>query len=155
MLNRITFAYRKAPCFEQAFSLFEECVKFDEDNLFQFIYHSVRKICDYLGINTKITVASSLDAEASLRGQDRVLALCRKAGSSEYINAIGGVELYDTKTFSAQGIRLLFLKTGEIRYRQFGNEFCEKLSLLDVMMFCTTEEIKEFLGKYELLEAKG
>src|ERR1700749_4655397 len=36
MLNRITESYRKSPFFELAFPVLEQCVMFDDHNLFNF-----------------------------------------------------------------------------------------------------------------------
>lgn len=42
-------------------------------------------------------------------------------------------------------------KPENIEYKQFGNEFVPNLSILDVMMFNSAEEINEMLDKFELI----
>ena len=42
-------------------------------------------------------------------------------------------------------------QTQEIIYKQFNNEFQSNLSIIDVMMFNSKEEIKQLLNKYELI----
>ena len=68
-----------------------------------------------------------------------------------YINPIGGKELYDVGEFARQNITLRFINTEDIVYQQFGEPFVEKLSILDVIMFNSKDEIREMLGKYTLI----
>ena len=66
-------------------------------------------------------------------------------------NPIGGKELYDVEGFAKQGIKLRFINTGDIKYKQFGEVFIDKLSILDVIMFNSKDDIREMLGQYELI----
>ncbi|HOA81203.1 MAG TPA: WbqC family protein, partial [Defluviitaleaceae bacterium] len=45
---------------------------------------------------------------------------------------------------------LNFLKTDDIKYQQFGDEFIPNLSIIDVMMFNSREKIQELLEQYTL-----
>lgn len=74
-------------------------------------------------------------------------------GADTYINAIGGMELYDFEEFQKRGITLKFLKTKPIEYKQFGSSFVPNLSILDVIMFNSREEVIKMLGSYELVES--
>ena len=47
-----------------------------------------------------------------------------------------------------------FLKTDDIEYAQFNNEFQQNLSILDVMMFNSVSEIREMLKKYTLITSE-
>ena len=75
-------------------------------------------------------------------------------GSDEYVNAIGGQNLYTHEDFIVQGIELRFLRTKEIKYTQFNNDSFPNLSIIDVMMFNESRVIKEMLNNFELLEPK-
>ena len=66
-------------------------------------------------------------------------------------NAIGGIELYDKDVFSKCGISLNFIKSNPIIYSQFKNEFIPWLSIIDVMMFNSPEQIKDFLSQFDLI----
>ena len=68
-----------------------------------------------------------------------------------YINSIGGIELYDKEVFSQNDINLSFLKSSEISYKQFNNEFVSNLSIIDILMFNDKEQIKEMLTMHELI----
>ena len=43
----------------------------------------------------------------------------------------------------------------EIVYPQFNNEFVPNLSIIDVMMFNSPEEIKKMLGDYTVINSEG
>lgn len=53
--------------------------------------------------------SSSFDVPQTLRGQDRIIEIARRAGAKRYLNAPGGVKLYDQDTFAASGLELEFL----------------------------------------------
>ncbi|MDO5765703.1 MAG: WbqC family protein, partial [Elusimicrobiales bacterium] len=85
------------------------------------------------------------------KGKDKVLHICNKLGATEYFNAVGGQELYDKAEFAAHGIKLYFLQTNAITYKQFKGEFVPNLSILDVMMFNPPQQIKNFLNDCTLI----
>lgn len=152
MLNRVLESYRKAPNFEEAFSLVESCLKFEEENLFGFLFHSIEKIKAYLGIETQLVVSSTIECDHSLRSEEKVLEMCRTLKASTYINPIGGLDLYSKETFLTSGIELKFLKARFFSYPQFNHDFVPWLSVLDVFMFNSREKVqKEFLISYDLL----
>ena len=50
ILNKIRESYKKAPFYSDAIPLVEECFLYNDNNLFNFIYHSIRQVCNYLNI---------------------------------------------------------------------------------------------------------
>lgn len=151
LLNRVREAYRKAPFFREVFPLVEELVLHEDINLFGFVHNSVCGVCRYLGISTPIIRSSDVEIEHGLKGQDRVIAICRALNADIYVNPIGGVELYGRKDFQDSGLDLRFLKTENVLYRQFGNEFVDALSMIDVLMFNSRPAITEdLLARFSL-----
>lgn len=151
LLNQIREAYRKAPHFDSVISLIENIINIDENNLFDYIYNSVKTVCEYLNIDTEIIISSTLDIDHSLKGQDKVISICKKLGATDYYNAIGGQELYNAEDFKKEDIDLHFLSANPIEYKQLKNEFVPWLSILDVMMFNSVDEIKTILENYKLV----
>lgn len=152
LLNQISGAYRHAPHFVQTFPLIEQVVQYEERNLFEFLHHSIIRICEYLGITTEIRVSSGITIDHELKNQDKVLALCGAVGASTYVNAIGGMELYSMDEFMARGVELKFIKSKPFEYTQFGNEFVPWLSIIDVMMFNPLDKIRTCIStNYELI----
>lgn len=153
LLRLIESSYKKAPMFKNVFPVIKDTINYESKNLFQYIYNSVKSVCEYMEINTAITVSSELDIDFSLKGKDKVLSICRCMGATDYYNAINGVALYDPyrTEFESAGIKLHFLKMKEITYPQFNNEFVPNLSIIDVLMFNSKETVKKMLEDYELL----
>lgn len=148
ILNRICESYRKAPQFDLAIPLIERIVMYENRNLFQFIFNSIQQINSYLDINTPLIVSSSISIDHSLKSDKKVIALSKVRSASHYINPIGGLDLYCKEEFKNQGLELNFLKTNEIIYSQFKNEFVPFLSIIDVMMFNSKDTIREYLNSY-------
>jgi hypothetical protein len=151
LLKTLETYYKKAPHYKDVFPVIESIITLDEKNLARYLEFLIRRVSEYLSIDTELIVSSTITKNNDLRGQDKVIEICKVFGADEYINAIGGQALYSPEDFVAQGIQLKFLKTGEIRYQQFKNEFVQNLSIIDVMMFNSIEEVKKMLEKYELL----
>lgn len=151
LLNQIKESYKKAPQMENVMPMMEDIINYEDKNLFGFIYNSIKEICCYLEINTEIIVSSTLDIDHSLKGQDKVIAVCKYLGTTDYYNAIGGKELYNSDDFKKENINLHFLSTNPIEYKQLKNEFIPWLSILDVMMFNPVDEIKNMLNNYKLI----
>jgi hypothetical protein len=151
LAGRISAAYRKAPYYKEVFPLVEQCLAYNDSNLFRFIFHSIQVVKEYLGIETPLVVSSTIDIDHELKGAQRVLAICQARGADVYVNPIGGLELYDKEQFSQENISLFFLKANDIRYPQFGNEFIPYLSILDVLMFNSAGRVKDLLKEYTML----
>lgn len=150
MLNQIQNNYKKAPYFDLVMPVINDILNYDESNLFLYIFNSVKVICHYLNIKTEFIISSSINIDHSLKGEDKVLAICKSLEATDYYNAIGGQELYSKELFKENGLNLSFLKTNPMEYKQFGNEFIPYLSILDVMMFNSREDTTMMLDNYEL-----
>lgn len=135
LLNQFSGTYRRAPYFEQTFPLIENVVRYENSNLFRFLYHAIVKTCAYLKITTEIRNSSSIDIDHKLKSQDKVLALCEAVGATTYVNSIGGMALYSKEAFLPRGISLKFIQSKQFSYPQFGNDFIPWLSIIDVLMF--------------------
>ena len=151
-LRMIGNLYGKAPYYREVSALLEAVLSCGKDNLAEYLTESIKAVCGYLGIGTELVISSSLDKDCSLKGQDKVLEICRLLGADEYYNAIGGRELYSGGVFAEKGISLKFLQTDDLEYGQFGQGFVGNLSIIDVMMFNSVREIKEMLEKYTLVQ---
>ena len=151
LLMKVRMAYAKAPYFKDVYELFENTVYCERTNLAEYLKYLNIKTAEYMGITTKIYSATELGFDHTTRAQARIIDICRLRGASEYINAIGGKELYDKQLFGENGIKLSFLKmdTGII-YPQGKGRFIPSLSILDVLMFNSKEETQALLNRYSI-----
>lgn len=152
ILTRITESYKKAPYFSSVFPLVEKIIRFEETNLFYFIFNSIKELNDHLEIKTPIIISSKITINKDLKAEKKVIALCKERNAKTYINPIGGIELYNREEFKEQGLSLQFLKANNILYPQFKNEFVPFLSIIDVLMFNSKEEVQDHLKRsYSLI----
>ncbi len=151
ILARIKHFYSKAPYYSANYPIIRKIFLHDSSNLFDFIDYSIREITTHLNINTQFILASSLDIDRGKSGYERIIEICKHLNTDIYINPIGGTKLYDKNFFLKEGIELKFIKSKNIVYRQFNHEFVPWLSIIDVLMFNSIEEINEMLNQYELI----
>lgn len=151
LFKTIRESYSKAPYYKQGLDLLNIIFGYKTSNLSDFITNSIIKTCNYLNINTEILISSRIEKDDSWKGEKKVIEICRLFNADTYINAIGGLNLYDSTNFQDNGIKLLFLKTGEIHYKQFSSSFLENLSIMDVIMFNNLDEISKMLLQYNLI----
>ncbi|WP_234119740.1 WbqC family protein [Clostridium hydrogenum] len=149
-LKTLQFAYKKAPYFDETYNLVK-CI-FDYPNLkvSEFNSNSIKLICDYTNIKTNFIISSNIDNHSGLKAQERLIYINKCLNSSWYINAVGGIKLYSRIEFEKNDVQLNFIKMKEVKYNQFGKEFINNLSIIDVLMFNSKDEIKELLNEFEL-----
>lgn len=150
VMRQIEGAYKKAPQYDSVMPLVVRCFECQSRNVSAFIINALQECCNFMGINTPFVLSSDLKKESNLKGQSKVLRICHLLYASHYINPIGGTELYSKDTFEMENIKLNFLSSLNVRYKQFNNEFVPNLSIIDMLMFCPVEEIHAFLKEYEL-----
>jgi hypothetical protein len=147
----IELSYIKAPFFKEVYALLDNLLKQNYSSISEFNVAGIIEVCKYLSINTIIKENSQHYQNSGLSGQHRILDICTKESATHYINPIGGVNLYDKNYFIENKVSISFLQTTSVNYKQFNNEFVPSLSIIDILMFCSKNQIKnELLPKFEL-----
>lgn len=143
--------YIKAPYFLDTFNLLSNLFDYKEKNISLFIANSLKQICEYLEIKTSFYFSSELNKNNELKGQSRVLDICRLLKADIYINPIGGKAIYVKEEFKRNNISLFFLHTKDITYQTKDRFTLPNLSIIDVMMFNSVNKIRDLLRSYELV----
>jgi len=154
LLSRLSAFYIKAPFYKDVYPLIEYVILNEERNLFKYLFISIDEVCRFCKIDTPILFSSSVDIDHSLKGQDKVLAICKALKADFYINPIGGVDLYSSEVFDEKDMSLVFLKMGAVNYQQGGNGFIPSLSIIDLLMIEGAVGVKERISNYQLIQAK-
>lgn len=151
-LRSLEQSYKKSPYFTEVYNLIENVLEIKENNLIsELAVNSIKNVSDYLQLETEISKASENYINKTKSGEERVLDICRIEKASQYINPIGGIELYSKNTFKENGIVLNFIKSKPIIYSQFDNNFSPWLSIIDVLMFNSIGEVNRMINQYELV----
>jgi len=151
LIKSVETTYRKAPYFVEVFPVIERIIRYETDNLSDYLAHQLQTLAVFMGINTKFVQTSRCYENNELSGQNRILDICKQEGAVTYINPQGGQSLYDRVAFAQSGLDLKFLTPFTIEYKQFGSEFIPWLSIIDVMMFNSPDQLQMLLNKYKLM----
>jgi hypothetical protein len=151
LLRRLEGAYRQAPNFEATMNLVEKILTTPERNVAVLNTYALQEIASAIGLHTRIVTSSSLDKDNVARGAERVVSICGSVGAKVYLNAIGGVNLYDADFFEKRGLILRFIKPQFPEYGQSSSDFVGALSIIDVMMNIQFSDIGRMLGQYRIL----
>lgn len=143
LLNQFRTAYRRAPGYSETYPMLERIIRFDDCNLFRYVYNAIVHTCSHLGINTVIRISSDIAIDHQLKAQDKVIALCEALGADTYINPIGGTDLYSTAVFRSRNLELRFIRSTQFEYPQFGSAFVPWLSIVDALMFNRLASVQE------------
>jgi hypothetical protein len=91
--------------------------------------------------------AMDLSIEPVKEPGDWALNICKALGASSYLNPPGGAGLFDANRFAAAGIDLEIQHFDSLQYDTAQYGFEAGLSIIDVLMWMTPEEIRKYLMK--------
>ena len=151
LMKTLQMNYSRAINFDQTMVLMERIISFPNKQLAVFIANSFREILSYLSVETEILMSSEIPKDNSLRGKDKIIQICEILGADTYYNAVGGKNLYDQEEFREHGITLNFVDSLPQVYSQLHTrEFVSGLSMVDVLMNNTKDEVNRLLDYFQL-----
>lgn len=142
-----------APHYPEVYQLMEDCLNRPVSSLSDLNVYALKEISNYLGISQNITRLSELEVEFKdvQEPDDWGLEVSQYYGVDTYINAPGGQEFYNKEKYKKKGIEMFFYKTKLTPYDQKLSGFQPGLSIIDVMMFNTKQEIHQMIDDFEVL----
>lgn len=139
LLKTINMSYSKSKYKAQVFNLLEEIFHEKPKFISDLSLKSLKVFSNYLEIHTCFKTSSH---ENYVKTEDRVknlINICHAEKARSYINSIGGTKLYRKEEFAEYGLNLSFLSG------------LSGLSIIDVCMNNSIEEIKKQLQQYTLV----
>jgi len=124
---------------KNVFDIIENIFDVKPDKISDCSIMSVELFSDYLGLETKFKRSSEESYRKFTDKSDNIIEICNKEKIYNYVNPVGGVDLYDKSYFKENNINLSFIKGKS------------SLSILDVCMNNDIDKLKEDINKYELL----
>ncbi len=145
-MNALKFNYARAPHFNAVMKLMEMLQNIPTRNVAEFNILSIKAICQYIGVQTPLVKLSERLEFGPEDKCEKTITVVNTCGGDTYINLPGGRALYNHEYFNNHNIKLLFLNPALTPYtQQRAHVFHPALSILDVMMNCSTAEIRRML----------
>jgi len=144
----IVQSYSKALNFEQGISFLDGFFgKIESYNsISKIAQESIKSIIEYLDINKTFSCSSSLHIDSV--ADARVIDICKSFHANEYVNPIGGKELYDKSAFGKEGIALQFLRKNSICPKHSPDYWSDNASILDLIFHCDKDDLVSLLDEY-------
>lgn len=151
-LTQIHHSYSKAPYFDAGLNYINSVLDQDEEFISELAISSIENFYQLLGIEKRFILSSKeFKCSKGMDKADRLICITKSLQSDEYVNAAGGIELYEKPYFQKNGINISFVEPQLIEYRQVGSkEFHAGLSIIDVIMNNSFDEIKTHIESYQL-----
>jgi len=114
-----------------------------ENTISQFNLNIIKKVCNYLDIKTKI-----IDSSCGITDKKKelgVIEIVKHFNGNEYLNSIGGKNLYSFDNFKKNNINLIFIQSKNL---DFSNPY---ISILDLLFTQKKELILSNLNKFDLI----
>lgn len=150
--------YKKiAPNYFKVMQLLDEIFSKEHTTITSFNKSSLEAISAFLGFAKELPVFSEMDLniEEPQEADEWALNICKnlaaKGEKIHYFNPIGGLEFFDKGKYIKNGIDISFQKMEIHEYPQKRDVFEPALSIIDVLMFNSVEEVNDMLDKYELI----
>lgn len=148
ILGQIMHYKKHAPYYHEVVKLIERTFNsVNSDRLEDLNTASLIETCKYLNINFNYSICSRLDLDLSYikhPGQ-WALQISIQLGADEYINPIGGENIFIKTEWEKEGITLRFLNHLPFKYNCSPYEFIPGLSIIDVLMWSQPEEIIKYI----------
>lgn len=155
LINQLCCYKKRAPYYKQVIEVVKRGLAIETDSIVELNRNTLQEVCNYLGIDTPITLFSeeNLTIKTPTAPDEWALNIClAKEGVDEYWNPPGGISFFDSSKYEQAGIKLKFQQIELQPYVQRIGYFEAGLSIIDVMMFNSKEEINQMLDQYTFLE---
>ena len=140
--------YRWAPCFPQFRDAFADAYQelAEEERLSRINVRFITLVCELLGIKTRISW--SMDLPLVPGKNERIIAICRAIGATEYISGPAAKVYIEPDKFDAAGIRLTYIDySGYPEYPQLHGPFEHAVSIVD-LIFNTGADAPRFMQSF-------
>lgn len=142
--------YRKgrAPYYPAVVKLLDDCFSGLQSNrLVDLNVNTLSVVCDYLGIKFKHSILSAMPlALPEIRHPGQwALEISSALGADAYLNPPGGRDIFVQSEWDERGIRLGFTDLVSFKYSTGSYQFIEHLSIIDVLMWNSPENVKAYL----------
>lgn len=147
--GQLAFYKKTAPFYKETLAVVNDILEFKTQSISELNVYALKKVCNYIGVdfNYKVFSEDTMGIDKVNAPDEWALYITDAVKGDAYINPPGGKGFFDIKKYKKHGIELKFLSIQLNEYRQRRIEFQPGLSIVDVMMFNSPEEIIAMLDK--------
>jgi hypothetical protein len=133
-------------------ALLERCFANPELSISRLNTFYLDQVCQYLEIPFAHAIFSdmNLTLEPVQAPDEWALRTAQAMGATSYINPPGGREFFHPEKYTQGGVELQFLDITLEPYSQRRSEFEAGLSIIDVLMFNTPEQVRAMLDNVRI-----
>lgn len=154
-LKALELNYCKAPHYDSIMPLFKDVFDRPWENLAEINIHLIRLIADYLGITTKIVLAS--EYVTTNTSTARLIELCVHTGTEVYLAGADGKNYMDLTLFENREIEVRTQDYCHPEYPQtrFKNnqDFSSHLSIVDLLFNCGSQSLSTITALNQPVQA--
>ena len=146
-------SYGKSKYYEQGLKYVDTVLSREVEKISELAAESIKAAAQIFEIQCNIFESSKdfSDSKGMERSQ-RLISMATQLSCTSYVNSIKGSFLYDRENFQSHGVELKFIKPEIITYEQFNSKkFIPGLSIIDMLMNLSVDEIQTHLKSYELV----
>ncbi|MCP5268576.1 MAG: WbqC family protein [Zoogloeaceae bacterium] len=134
VLKTLIAAYRRAPYFEEAFSILEPLIRHSDDNVAGYNVHATVTLAGAIGLSVDSFVRSS-SLQVGSTATQRLIDLTRQVGGQFYLCGGGASGYQEDEAFARNGLSLVYQQFVPEPYPQYGMAtFLPGLSIIDRAM---------------------
>ena len=147
LMNQLKVYAHEAPHCRRVCKLLESALAAPATTLATLNTALLQAVAAELGIDTPISLASSLpiDWSAPCDPGEWALRIAREVGATAYRNASGGAALFDPALYASHGIELSFHEHRDQHYSTGSFDFVPGLSIVDWMMWNDAQQLRAWL----------
>jgi len=155
LIKKIQITYGKAAFFEEVFPVIEKLIRYEADNLSDYLSYQLQTLAVFMGIKTDFIVTSRCYGNDNLTGQERIIDICERERTTTYINPQGGLTLYKAEAFRSVGLDLRFIVMHTLPYTQRTAGFVPYLSIIDALMEIGPATLNHHLNAFDLITGEN
>ncbi len=150
ILLQLEIYKKRAPHYDKVVDFVRSVLDKADTSLVDLNVASIVDSCQYIGLDINWDIFSKMDLNVpdDCAPDEWALEITKALQADEYINAPGGASFFDRTKYEAAGIKLQFIQPEITPYVQRIGRFEPGLSIIDVMMYNSPEEIREMLTHY-------
>ena len=153
IIAQLSHYKKKARFYPDVMNLLNEIFQLNTDSIVKLDHLALKIICNYLCINTEISIFSEkgINIEKPTAADEWALNIAVALNAHTYINLPGGQSFFEREKYTNKNIELKFMDVNLLEYKQKNNYFEKGLSIIDVLMFNSPLDVGLMLDNYQYI----